>query len=84
MFSRFVDRILSGLKWHVVLCYADDILVYTPTFDGHIAALDAVLGRLEAQGLTLGADKCHLGASQVRFLGHLVTADGIKPDPDKV
>ena len=84
VFSRFVDRILSGLKWHVVLCYADDILVYTPTFDGHIAALDAVLGRLEAQGLTLGADKCHLGASQVRFLGHLVTADGIKPDPDKV
>jgi hypothetical protein len=84
VFSKFIDEVFSGLKWHVVLTYIDDCLIYSGTFEEHLAALRAVFERLRDHGLTLGAEKCHLCTSSVRFLGHLVTADGIRPDPIKI
>jgi hypothetical protein len=84
VFSKFIDEVFSGLKWHVVLTYIDDCLIYSGTVEEHLAALRAVFERLRDHGLTLGAEKCHLCTSSVRFLGHLVTADGIRPDSIKI
>jgi hypothetical protein len=84
VFPRFIDEVFSGLKWHIGLTYIDDYLVYTDTFEEHVAALRLIFERLRNHGLTLGAEKCHLCTSSVRFLGHLVTSDGIKPDPLKI
>ena len=49
-----------------------------------MAALDTVFSRLDEHGLTLGAKKCHFCTSSVRFLGHVVSQDGIHPDPSKI
>jgi len=83
VFSKFIDEVFRGLKWHCVLTYIDDCLIATDTFDKHMAALEEVFQRLDLHGLTLGAKKCSFCVNEVRFLGHLITPDGIQPDPDK-
>ena len=84
VFCRFIDRFLGDLKWDSVLAYIDDLLVATPTFEKHITVLAAVFARLDAANVTLGAAKCHLAQARVHFLGHVVSADGILPNPAKV
>ena len=85
VFSRFIDEVMGKLKWHCVLTYIDDSLVYTRSgFDAHVQALALVLERLQEYGLAMGAAKTHLARTSVRFLGHIVSAQGIHPDPGKV
>jgi hypothetical protein len=84
VFCRFLDRIKGDLKWSHVLAYIDDLLIHTPTFDKHIQVLSQLLGRLDAAHLTLRAKKCSFVLLEVRFLGHVVDATGIRPDPAKV
>ena len=66
VFSKFIDEVFRGLKWHCVLTYIDDVLICTPTFEKHMATLDAVFTRLADHGLTLGAKKTDIGENVVR------------------
>ena len=83
VFHRFIDNVMSGLKWSVCMVYMDDVLVYSKTFAEHLAALDSVFARVDDNGLRFKAKKCYVGVHEVKFLGHVVCRDGIKPDPDK-
>lgn len=66
-----------------VLCHMDDILVWGQTQDEHDERLHAVLERTQKAGITLNMDKCELTRHTVRFLGHVISADGVRPDPEK-
>ena len=83
-FERLMDNVLRGLKWHICLCYLDDILVFSSTFDEHLSRLRSVLHALSQAGLQLNHKKCHFGQRQAKVLGHIVDAQGVQPDPDKV
>ena len=83
-FNRMMDEVMGGLKWASVLVYIDDIIVYSPTVGQHLEDLRVVLERLRAAGLTLKPKKCHMFAGSVKFLGQVISAKGIAPDPDKV
>ena len=68
---------------------ADDLLVYgegddmeTATSD-HDKNLRIVLERTRERNLTLNKDKVRLRLTEVPYIGHLLTADGLKPDPKK-
>ncbi|CAF3775116.1 unnamed protein product [Rotaria sp. Silwood1] len=80
-FQRLMDIVLAGLKWQCCLVYLDDIIVYSPTFEQHIHDLRNVFTALAEANLTLKASKCHFCRREMKFLGHLITPDGIKPDP---
>ena len=43
-----------------------------------------VLERLRAAGMTLNAKKCRFGKQSVKFLGHMISVDGVRPDPDRI
>uniref|UniRef100_A0A3P9MIP6 Gypsy retrotransposon integrase-like protein 1 n=1 Tax=Oryzias latipes TaxID=8090 RepID=A0A3P9MIP6_ORYLA len=75
---------MSDLVFQIMLVYLDDILVYSPTFDGHLTRLQTVFQRLRETGLKVKVEKCNFLQSSVRFLGHQISADGIGTDPDKV
>lgn len=60
--------------------YLDDVICYGHTAQVHDTALETVLQRLKKVGLQLNEKKCHFRQTSLKFLGHLVTADGIKPD----
>jgi exodeoxyribonuclease III len=84
IFTRFIDTVLAGLKWSVCMVYMDDILVYFPTFEKHIMGLEQVFSRMNDFGLTFKAKKCFIGNEEVKYLGHIVSTCGVKPDPDKI
>ena len=80
--QRFMDEVLRGLPF--VFVYIDDILISSATIEEHYRHLQQVLTRLQNYGVVVNSAKCVLGAPRLRFLGHEVSAEGIKPLPDRV
>ena len=80
-FQRLMDIVLAGLKWQCCLVYIDDIVIYSPNFDQHLIDLKNVFLTLREANLTLKASKCCFCRKEMKYLGHIVTQDGIKPDP---
>lgn len=82
-FQRMMDSVLSGLKWQSCLVYLDDVVVFSATFEQHIERLRSVLHAIQSAGLTIKPEKCQFGYEKLRFLGHVISAEGVGPDPDK-
>ena len=76
-----MDRVLAGLHWETCLFYLDDIIVFSSTWEEHLARLREVFERLRHAKLKLGAAKCTFAAKEVSYLGHRVTEEGLLPDP---
>jgi hypothetical protein len=83
-FQRLMDLVLSGLIFEICLAYLDDIVIFGRTLEEHLQRLEMVLQRIVAAGLKLKPSKCKLLQKQVVFLGHVVSADGIATDPEKM
>ena len=81
-FQRMMDDVLAGLEYCFV--YLDDILVASRNEEEHEQHLREVLGRLEQHGLVLNAEKCEWRKQQLTYLGHEVSASGIRPMADRV
>ena len=75
---------MSDLVFKIVLVYLDDILVYARDFEGHLHHLSVIFGRLRQLGLKLNPEKCRFGADSVNYLGHLISANGIATEEEKV
>ena len=84
IFQRYMDLVLAGVKWHYALVFVDDIIVYSKTWEEHKQHLDLVLQRIQAFGLQLKGKKCHFCKPRVLYLGFIVDARGISPNPEKV
>ena len=82
-FQRLMDYVLSGLSWKICLLYLDDIIVFSKTFEEHVQNLSLVLTRLQNSGLKVAAKKCHFFQKRVKFLGHIVSQDGVPTDESK-
>jgi Reverse transcriptase (RNA-dependent DNA polymerase) len=81
-FQRLMDSVLAGLPYCFV--YIDDVLVASPSPELHVQHLEEVLSRLQQQGLVLNVEKCQFGVAELDYLGHRVSASGIRPTPDSV
>lgn len=77
-----MENLLKGLR-HVVM-YFDDVLVTGRNDQDHLTKLGLVLSRLKQAVLKLKLDKCTFLERQVEYLGHVVTAAGFQPNPEKV
>ena len=82
LFQRVMETLLQGIPGVVI--FLDDILIAGSTKAEHDARLRAVFARVQAAGLHLKANKCVICQTEVVFLGHLLSAKGIQPLPDKV
>ena len=76
--------VLRDLLWVVCLCYLDDIIIYGRTPDELLERLRMVLDKLRDAGLKLKPSKCVLFKTEIQYLGHLVSDDGVNPIPDKI
>ena len=83
-FQRLMECVLRGLTWQIALIYLDDVLVYSRTFEEHLKHLRLVFDRFREAGLKLKPTKCNFGQSRVNYLGHVITPDGLQPDPSKI
>ena len=83
-FQRLIDLLLLGLEYKIALAYLDDIIVFGRTHRECLERLEQVFARLAASGLKLKPSKCVLFAPETTFLGHVISAEGVKCDPKKV
>uniref|UniRef100_A0A5S6QUK6 Reverse transcriptase domain-containing protein n=1 Tax=Trichuris muris TaxID=70415 RepID=A0A5S6QUK6_TRIMR len=82
MFQRLMMSLMKGLKGVIVLL--DDILVIGASEAEHRCRVHSVLLRLKNAGLRLKGEKCFFAALELLFLGHTVSARGIRPTDEKV
>ena len=81
-FTRLMNIVLGGVEYCLV--YLDDIIVHTPSFDQHILQLREVFERLRRANMKLKPAKCKLLRPSLKWLGHVVSKDGIATDPEKI
>lgn len=81
-FQRFIHEVLRGLDF--AFPYIDDILIASADINEHRKHIIQVFQRLREYGVVINVAKCCFGKESVRFLGHLITKDGISPLPEKV
>ena len=82
IFQRTIVGILQGIP--NVCVYLDDILVTGETEEKHLETLNKVLNRLEEAGMRLKPNKCAFLLPAVEYLGHHISAEGIRPTQEKI
>ena len=80
MYTILKEHITAGY----VLVYIDDIIILSRDEASHAAHLDAVLTTLNEHNLFCQLPKCHWAKRQLKYLGHIVSGQGVLPDPEKV
>lgn len=80
-FQRCMEGVLDGLRDDCCSPYLDDVLCYSKTFHDHVRDLKGVFCRLREHGIKLRPKKCQLFKHQIRYVGRLVSSEGIQVDP---
>ena len=79
-----MEQVLFGSPMSMALVYLVDIIVPGQSFSQHIANLRQVFELLRKAKLKLTPKKCILFQRKVPYLGHVVSEEGISPDPGKI
>ncbi|KAL6417754.1 hypothetical protein ACFW04_012396 [Cataglyphis niger] len=79
-----MDNVLSGLQGNELFVYMDDIVIYVRSLKEHEVKFNKLMERLRKANLKLQPDKCEFLRREVAYLGHIIGADGVKPDPNKI
>ena len=82
IYQRLMDMMLEGIEG--ARAVMDDILVAAATKSEHDKILKKVIERATEWNLKFNYQKCQIRKSQVKYVGHIVTAGGLQVDPDKV
>ena len=83
-FQRLMGHILRGLEYRFALIYIDDIIIFSRSVEEHLVHLEEVFRRLRQANVKLNPKKCSFVKQKVEYLGHVVTPEGVSPNPDKV
>lgn len=83
-FQHLMNHNFRDMLDQFVICYLDDILIYSPDLDTHQKHVEQVLARLRSVGLYAKAEKCEFHTDKVEFLGFVATPGGITMDQTKV
>ncbi|GFQ77335.1 retrovirus-related Pol polyprotein from transposon opus [Trichonephila clavata] len=79
-----METVLGGLSYEACLVYLDDIIIVGRSFEKHLNNIRRVLQKLKEANLRLSPSKCHLFRREVTYLGHIISAEGVRTDPDKI
>lgn len=83
-FQRLMNDILRDYINKTCVVYLDDILIFSTSLQEHLRAITNIFKVLESHKLKVQIDKCAFMKKETAFLGHVITKDGLKPNPDKV
>jgi transposase InsO family protein len=79
-YQRLMGIVLHDLLMKTCVCYLDDVVVFSKTPEEHITRLNEVFERFQDAGLKLNPGKCGFFLKQTKFLGHIVSANGVETD----
>jgi hypothetical protein len=83
-FQSLMNKIFMGLLGTRCFVYLEDLILFGQTVQEHQEKLREILERLRQFSLKIQPDKCEFLKTELSYLGHIVTSDGVKPDPQKV
>lgn len=83
-FVDLMNRVFRDVLNKFVLVFIDDILIYSKTEEEHVRHLEAVLEILRRNVLKAKFSKCHFWEKEMKFLGHVISEEGISVDPGKI
>ena len=81
-FQSLMTKVLKNLNFKIALVYIDDLLIFSKDFDQHLHHLNLVFDKLRSANLTLHPAKCKFATKQVKYLGHIVSKDGLRVNPE--
>jgi len=84
VFSHIMHKELTPYIGQFCTVYIDDVLIFSKTIDEHADHLDKVLQRLHNANLYAKIAKCDFLKESIKFLGHIVTPEGVQADPSKI
>jgi hypothetical protein len=67
-----------------LVVFFDDLLIYSRTWEEHLAHLEEILSIMEEQSLYAKESKCEFGMTKVLYLGHVVSAQGVQVHKEKI
>ena len=82
-FQYLMSKVLTGLN-HFTFTYLDDVLIFSKSYKEHLHHLTAVFQKFKAAGLKIKLSKCQFFKTQLHYLGHKISADGLEPLPEKL
>ncbi|GBN28932.1 Retrovirus-related Pol polyprotein from transposon 297 [Araneus ventricosus] len=83
-FEKLMETVLRGLSSEACLVYLNDIIIVGRTFEEHLKNLRQVFQRLQKANLKLSPKKCRFFQKEDTYLGHVISAEGVKTDPGKI
>ena len=81
-FQKLINDVLKGCNF--AMGYLDDIIIYSRSEKEHLEHLEEIFTRLKKAGLKLKLEKCCFFKKHIQYFGHLISADGIQPLPEKL
>ncbi|GFW57120.1 retrovirus-related Pol polyprotein from transposon 297 [Trichonephila clavipes] len=79
-FEKAIDIILKLVLGRFVMCYMDDVIITSPSFNEHIDHLNQVFTLLRDAGLTLNNDMCHFARDKLKYIGLIISKEGIETE----
>ena len=83
-FQRLIEDCLGDLNMNWCIVYLDDVIVFSKTPDEHLERLEAVFQKFSDAGLKLKPSKCTFFKSEITYLGHLITSEGVGQIPKRL
>lgn len=83
-FQRLMETCMGDLYLTYCLLYLDDVIIYSRTYEEHMQRLEAVMQRIREAGLKLNASKCKFFQREIKYLGHIISEEGIAVDQEKI
>lgn len=83
-FQGLMNELLTDYLRKFVLVFFDDILVYSRNLTRHLEHVKLVFDRLQKNQFYVKKKKCSFGQSKVKYLGHIISAQGVPTDPEKI
>jgi hypothetical protein len=83
-FQSLMNDIFRPYLRKFILVFFYDILVYSPTLQTHLQHLKLTLEILRGNQLFAKRSKCKFACSEIDYLGHIISAEGVKADSKKL
>jgi hypothetical protein len=83
-FQGLMNFLFKPFLQKIVLVFFDDILIYSKYWEDHVRHVEKVLQLLKEKQIYAKPSKCFFGVKEVEYLGHIVSHEGVKVDPNKI
>ena len=81
LMAQALTRVTKKYR-NLVMCYADDVVIATPTLEDRIDRLDELFGCKKRAGLKCKPSNCEILRDSIKYLGRMVDRHGVRPDPE--